>query len=53
MWMRTKAGLESVCASFMAFSVIFVSLRLYARKYQHLPFQADDVFAVLGVVSSP
>ncbi|KAF2151544.1 hypothetical protein K461DRAFT_294453 [Myriangium duriaei CBS 260.36] len=48
---RSPDGLRAVCCSLMVCSTIAVGLRFYTRKMQQFPLKADDVFALLAVIS--
>lgn len=46
----SKSGLIAVNCIFLVLCSAFVTLRLYARKKQRLPYKLDDVFAVAALV---
>jgi len=48
---QSKDGLLAVLGSMIGLTTIAVGLRLFARKHQHLPFQADDLFANISWAS--
>lgn len=47
----SRQGVLAVSGTFLGLGALSFGLRLFARKEQHMPLKADDLFAFLSLVS--